>query len=653
MAYEYYFAITTDDDKGVPFGPVNKDNLDVARLIIDFSCWLDTNESITEISYMAIRANSMASSSISWRANYPINCADYSTSVPTVDSYPLIFVDHSVIHEGRAVVVDVAAGTPLYNYVVSFTATAGLSRRRRLVDILMTIDQPINPDMVAVGGPVPVYYYPLIVHTSTIFPADFKGRVYVDNTTGGPITMTLPLSPTAGDEVCFLDIAGNFDEFPVTFIGAPGSTTFEDGGTSITAKSQHEDICFEWTGAYWNINVVDSGDNAGDCVNVMDFGAVMDGVTSDVAAFQKAFDAAPAFSTVCVPAGHVHIDGFEPTSKFVHFKLDGTYNGTSTIPFTQIGTSVVSTFLENGTVFYSKATKGAVAFGPTFRVDQVLDHTGGPSGGVQALGANIWIKDTYDGAMVPIGLAVQSTDERTSQSYPESIGLLATGARNNSGVGANVFGANVIVDDRSMAPSSESGSAVGQEITLKANKLDDGLLADGFNVNEPSSGLIEGANRIGLDIKYTRSNLGDGTPVDWSNFLNIAPSNVTEPGLSGKNFIMLAGHSTYSAINMRHMVTDKHCLLMKSGMTVTWTPTESNNQPTYWSYLSHEPGVNSRLRFVSVTPSVTTECFSVSDTGQVAFTLPVDAANDAAAAGAGVPIGGMYRNGSVLMVRAA
>jgi hypothetical protein len=32
-------------------------------------------------------------------------------------------------------------------------------------------------------------------------------------------------------------------------------------------------------------------------------------------------------------------------------------------------------------------------------------------------------------------------------------------------------------------------------------------------------------------------------------------------------------------------------------------------------------------------------------------TLPVNAANDAAAATAGVPIGGVYRNGSVLMVR--
>jgi hypothetical protein len=33
--------------------------------------------------------------------------------------------------------------------------------------------------------------------------------------------------------------------------------------------------------------------------------------------------------------------------------------------------------------------------------------------------------------------------------------------------------------------------------------------------------------------------------------------------------------------------------------------------------------------------------------------MPPDAANDAAAAAAGVPVGGLYKNGSVLMVRVA
>lgn len=46
------------------------------------------------------------------------------------------------------------------------------------------------------------------------------------------------------------------------------------------------------------------------------------------------------------------------------------------------------------------------------------------------------------------------------------------------------------------------------------------------------------------------------------------------------------------------------------------------------------------------------ELFSIFDTGRLALgVLPTNAANDAAAAAAGVPVGGVYRNGSVLMIR--
>ncbi len=49
-----------------------------------------------------------------------------------------------------------------------------------------------------------------------------------------------------------------------------------------------------------------------------------------------------------------------------------------------------------------------------------------------------------------------------------------------------------------------------------------------------------------------------------------------------------------------------------------------------------------------------TPVLSLSATGQITFaTLPTNAANDGAAASAGVIVGGMYRNGSAVMVRAA
>jgi hypothetical protein len=59
------------------------------------------------------------------------------------------------------------------------------------------------------------------------------------------------------------------------------------------------------------------------------------------------------------------------------------------------------------------------------------------------------------------------------------------------------------------------------------------------------------------------------------------------------------------------------------------------------------------------TAAFTSPGFNVSPTGAVTVasasfgTLPVNAANDAAAASAGIAVGGIYRNGSVLQVRVA
>jgi len=250
---EYYFAVVTDDDKGVPFGPVNKENMDVSRLIVDLTCWLDANETVTVVDNLTTRA-SPPQTTPSWQADYPLG--DTSVLVAT-DTYPLSFLRTAVIHEGKAVVLDMGGGTPGLTYAVSFTATAGVSLRRRLVDILLTIDYPLNPDMVASAmDSLPITPdFPLIVTAGTILPYGFTGRVYVQNGIGGPITIVLPPNPVLGQSVSFADIGENADIYPVTFVGDASSPYVgSPAGTSYVANQRGFDLTFEWTGTFWHLD---------------------------------------------------------------------------------------------------------------------------------------------------------------------------------------------------------------------------------------------------------------------------------------------------------------------------------------------------------------------------------------------------------------
>jgi len=246
MAYEYYFNVNTDDDKGTPFGPVNKDNMDISRLIIDFTSWLDPNESITRIDHMMIKADPPQTAP-PWQANYPLD--ETSSIVIPVDIYPLEFVRNSIIHGGKAVIVDMAAGTPGLTYAVSFSATAGVSLRRRLVDILMVIDIPLNPDMVALSdGATPSYSYPLIINTTTILPGGFDGRVYVENTTAAPLSVTLPPSSVLGQRLLIKDTVGNAGEWPITILG--GDQVIE-GAPSLVMSRNYNWVELDFSGTQW------------------------------------------------------------------------------------------------------------------------------------------------------------------------------------------------------------------------------------------------------------------------------------------------------------------------------------------------------------------------------------------------------------------
>jgi len=136
----------------------------------------------------------------------------------------------------------------------------------------------------------------------------------------------------------------------------------------------------------------------------MDFGAVMDGATSDNAALTAAFNATDAFGTIRIPSGNINPGGFSPTSKMVLWQLEGTYTGSQTTPFTGIGNCVIESFLPNGTKYFSRAsTTSSTAIGPVLRTDLTVSHAGGAAGTVSAFTANLASTAGYTGNMGLIG----------------------------------------------------------------------------------------------------------------------------------------------------------------------------------------------------------------------------------------------------------
>jgi hypothetical protein len=250
MANEYIFQVDVDDDKGKPFGPVNKENLDIARFIYDFSEWLDESETVGQIDHVAIATAPPPPPQPPWQVDYPLD--NTSATAPPPDVYPLTIVDVAIpCMEGLGVEIKVNAGTPGLTYVLSFAMTGTTSHRRRQVDTLVTIDWPLNPALVTPGDVTPTWTVPLIVGGSTALPLGFAGRVYIENDTTAPIQITLPPTPDIGQVVSTLDVFQNAAQYPVTFVGDGVDPINASSGDDFVSAISGDDLNFEWTGSFW------------------------------------------------------------------------------------------------------------------------------------------------------------------------------------------------------------------------------------------------------------------------------------------------------------------------------------------------------------------------------------------------------------------
>jgi hypothetical protein len=231
-----------------PFGPVAKENLDITRLIFDYTCWLNDGEHISSVSQPVVALEGKIPVP-PWQNDYPLDNTSV-TEPPEEDEYPLTIQSSAITTTATHVEVRISAGTPGLNYVVTVIATSSISNRRKQVDCLVTIERPLNENMMAEATP-DTDENVIIVGDDATLPMDFTGRVYIENGSGHPITITLPITPKQLQRVAPVDISGNANVYPITFAGAPGDLIYSS--PTFTTAVYADDLIFEWVGTHWII----------------------------------------------------------------------------------------------------------------------------------------------------------------------------------------------------------------------------------------------------------------------------------------------------------------------------------------------------------------------------------------------------------------
>lgn len=247
VAKDYDFTVFPSDLE--PYGVVGKENLDIIRLTYDFSCYLETGETVQSIEFPTIKSVSVDVAQ-NWRQDFPVECV---TPEVLEDIYPLIVVSEAITNAGHSVEIRVNAGTPLFTYVLSFIAVASVTRRRKQVDTLITIEQPVNSAMLGPGQINPDIVPPLVITDTTALPMGFDGLVILQNANNSGIVVTLPPNPQLGQMLEFIDAYGKDGAYPVTFRGDGDVPIDGDGSLAFVSSISYDCLRWKWVGANWHL----------------------------------------------------------------------------------------------------------------------------------------------------------------------------------------------------------------------------------------------------------------------------------------------------------------------------------------------------------------------------------------------------------------
>jgi hypothetical protein len=342
-------------------------------------------------------------------------------------------------------------------------------------------------------------------------------------------------------------------------------------------------------------------DRAKEPYSVRDFGAVMNGTTSDAPAFNAAITATPSRGTIVVPSGGFNYPGGTAAwaAKPLLWQLAGNNFGTGPTPVNKIGNGLVETFLDSTTKFFARnstvsafgATTPTANLGPVVRIDSTIDHDGGPSGGIPGLLVSVANTAASNANVAPYGVVGQVI-YNASPGVSGGCGVAGYGIRMPGAGSACPFGANFYAEDHSLLSSGAGGSLVGCEIDIRAQRLDDGVLADGYTPNPAAT--LPGSNRIILDLKYNRWNVSDNNPYDVATMLHMGVGTSDEiPYGSARNGIHITHKITWAALNLLNatFVGNANAIAMPSNAMVAWTPDDpAAGVPTHFSCLQYRSG---------------------------------------------------------------
>lgn len=88
----------------------------------------------------------------------------------------------------------------------------------------------------------------MLVNNSITLPAGYRGFVRVENGTNAPISITLPSSPVASQDITIKDCYGNAGTYPITIVPPGGSI---EGAGSLALQYNYSWVDLMFTGAVW------------------------------------------------------------------------------------------------------------------------------------------------------------------------------------------------------------------------------------------------------------------------------------------------------------------------------------------------------------------------------------------------------------------